>query len=120
MAGLYCLEAQPGGLVGKLEPALCIWPGPWPTCLPGDLQGHLHLSSALCSPKTVPSWEGAPSALPGWVGCTWPWHRAVTVAVTVTVAAEAPHCPGAATHGNSSFSGWIQKMEQVSKLADRE
>lgn len=62
--------------MGKREPALFIWLGPWATCPPGEpqLQGHLHLSSPVVpSPPELCSLgrEGAPSSmqvpLPGWV-----------------------------------------------------
>lgn len=74
----------------------------------------------LSSPKIVLPREGAPSlqvALPGWLCHT---RGPGTGAVLWLLRPHAVQSRAGATHGISSFSAWMQKMEEVSSLENRE
>lgn len=128
MAELYCFEAEPGGLVGELGASPVHLAGPLAHVLAWGATASGPPSSEQCCcplspPKPVLPWEGAPSPLQVALLGGWVDHPRGPGTGAVTGAAEVPRWPGAgtgATRGSSSFSGGIQKMEEVSSLEIRE
>lgn len=129
MAELYCFEAEPGGLVGKLGASPVHLAGPlahvraWGATASGPPSSE-QCCCPLSPPPKLSSLGREPLLLSGWPCLAgWVAHPRGPGTAAVTVAAEVPHWPGAgtgATRGSSLFSGWIRKMEEVSTLENRE